>query len=135
MFQRLLQSSGIEAFNGPQGRILYVLWQAEGVPIATLCQQTGLAKNTLTAMLGRMEEAGLIRRAPSETDRRQVLIHLTDEARGLRDKYNEVSQEMNELFFTGFTEAEIQQLEGYLDRVICNLERVEKRQKRGEKKE
>ena len=55
VFQRLLAASGVEAFNGPQGRILYVLWQEDGVPIARLARKTGLAKNTLTAMLARME--------------------------------------------------------------------------------
>ena len=52
IFQRLLQESGVEEFNGPQGRILYVLWQKDEVPIVELSQKTGLAKNTLTAMLG-----------------------------------------------------------------------------------
>ena len=27
LFERLLRESGVEAFNGAQGRILYVLWQ------------------------------------------------------------------------------------------------------------
>ena len=60
IFQRLLQECGVEEFNGPQGHILYVLWQKDEVPIVELSQKTGLAKNTLTAMLGRMEEQGLI---------------------------------------------------------------------------
>ena len=50
IFQRLLQDSGVEEFNGPQGRILYVLWQKDEVPIVELSQKTGLAKNTLTVM-------------------------------------------------------------------------------------
>ena len=62
LFERILQDCGVEEFNGAQGRILYVLWQADGVPIVELSQKTGLAKNTLTSMLGRMEESGLILR-------------------------------------------------------------------------
>ncbi len=126
VFDRLLQGCGVEEFNGPQGRILYVLWQRDGVPIVELSQKTGLAKNTLTAMLGRMEENGLVTRCPSETDRRQSLIALTGKARGLKVKYDEVSQQMNALFFSDFAEAEIKELEGYLDRIVTNLEKVEK---------
>ncbi len=123
----------MEAFNGPQGRILYVLWQQENIPIVELSQKTGLAKNTLTAMLSRMEECGLIRRQASESDRRQTLISLTDKARSLQARYNQVSQAMNDFFFIGFSEEEIGTLEGYLDRIVANLEQTEKHMK--EKKE
>jgi len=123
----------VEAFNGPQGRILYILWQQENIPIVELSQKTGLAKNTLTAMLSRMEESGLILRQASESDRRQTLITLTDKARSLQTRYNQVSQAMNDFFFLGFSEEEIGTLEGYLDRIVANLEQTEKQMK--EKKE
>ena len=71
VFQRLLEDCGVEEFNGPQGRILYVLWQEDNVPIAALVRKTGLAKNTLTVMLARMEAAGLVTRRESPQDRRQ----------------------------------------------------------------
>ncbi len=131
VFERLLQDCGVEEFNGPQGRILYVLWQKDGVPIVELSQKTGLAKNTLTAMLGRMEENGLIARRAGKVDRRQSLIFLTEKARSLQAKYDEVSQQMNKLFFTGFEEAEIEELEKYLDRIVKNLEQSEKNLKQG----
>ena len=82
LFERILQDCGVEEFNGAQGRILYVLWQADRVPIVELSQKTGLAKNTLTSMLGRMEESGLILREQSEEDRRQTIISLTDKGAG-----------------------------------------------------
>lgn len=125
IFDRLLQASGIEEFNGPQGRILYVLWESEGVPIVELSQKTGLAKNTLTAMLARMEESGLIGREASASDRRKSLIVLTPKARALEKRYRQVSTQMNDLYFRDFQEAEIQVLEGYLDRIVANLEEAE----------
>lgn len=131
IFQRLLQDSGVEEFNGPQGRILYVLWQKDEVPIVELSQKTGLAKNTLTVMLGRMEEAGLIERKASDNDKRQSLIVLTKKARNLQDKYNEVSQKMNSVFYDGFTEKEILTMDGYLDRILENLEKTERSTKSG----
>ena len=126
VFQRLLQNSGVEEFNGPQGRILYILWQKEDVPIVELSQKTGLAKNTLTSMLGRMEEAGLIARKSGKTDRRQSLITLTEKARELEGKYREVSDLMNGIFYEGFTEEETKQMDGLLERILENLERSER---------
>lgn len=131
VFQRLLQDSGVEAFNGPQGAILYVLWQQDDVPIVELSQKTGLAKNTLTAMLRRMEDGDLITRRASEADRRQSLIVLTEKARGLQDQYDAVSQRMNELFFDDFSQTEINQLDGYLERIVSHLEQVERNLKQG----
>lgn len=131
VFERLLHDCGVEEFNGAQGRILYVLWQQDCVPIAELVLQTGLAKNTLTSMLARMEEAGLITRSASEKDRRQILISLTGKAKTLEERYMEVSQQMNELFFRGFSQGEIRLLEDTLDRIVSNLEKAESELKKG----
>ena len=124
VFQRLLTESGVEEFNGPQGRILYVLWQEDGVPIARLVQQTGLAKSTLTAMLARMESASLITRGPGESDGRQVIIKLTPRARGLQQKYDQVSQQMNSLFYDGMTQEDACTLDALLDRILANLQKL-----------
>lgn len=126
VFERLLSEANVNEFNGAQGRILYVLWQADSVPIIELSKKTGLAKTTLTGMLDRMEEAGLIRRNYDKTDRRQVRITLTQKARELSDKYNEVSSRMNEIFYRGFNDFEIEQFESYLSRIINNLTESER---------
>ena len=131
IFQRLLQESGVEEFNGPQGRILYVLWQKDEVPIVELSQKTGLAKNTLTAMLGRMEDAGLIKKKAAKSDKRQSLIVLTKKARDLQEKYDEVSQKMNEIFYKDFTEKEVVKIDQCLDRILANLEQSEKSTRNG----
>lgn len=121
VFEKLLAEADISEFNGAQGRILYVLWQADSVPIIELSKKTGLAKTTLTGMLDRMEEAGLIRRNYDKTDRRQVIITLTKKAKELNDKYYEVSHKMNEIFYKEFSDFEIEQFENYLYRIIDNL--------------
>ena len=135
VFQRLLADCGVEEFNGPQGNLLYLLWQADGVPIADLVKRSGLAKNTLTAMLGRMEEAGLLTRTQDSGDRRQVIIRLTPKARGLEEKYNQVSQQMNRLFYQGMTQEDARTLDGLLDRVLANLEGKEKEMKSKKRKD
>ncbi len=124
VFQRLLTESGVEEFNGPQGRILYVLWQEDGVPIAKLVRETGLAKSTLTAMLSRMEASGLVTRCPGQQDGRQVIVKLTPRARGLEEKYDQVSERMNSLFYQGMTQADADALDALLDRVLANLQEL-----------
>jgi len=122
VFNRLLREHGIE-FNSAQGRILFVLWKGDSIPITELADETMLSKSTLTSMLDRLEEAGHIRRDQSPGDRRVILIHLTDENKRLKNKYERVSREMTELFYEGFTWEEIKEFEGYLRRTLENLKK------------
>lgn len=122
IFDRMLADSGIDEFNGAQGRILYVLWQKDEISISSLSAQTSLTNTTLTAMLDRMEKSGLIVRKPDPGDRRNRLIVLTEKAKSLQDDYTRISRRMNEIYYSGFTEEEIVQFESYLQRVLNNLE-------------
>lgn len=121
VFTRLLQAHGIREVNGAQGRILFVLWRESPLPITELARRTGLAKTTLTGMLGRLERAGMIRRTAVAADRRMAGIALSDAAEALRGDYEAVSRHMETLFYRGFTQAEIETLEAGLARVLHNL--------------
>lgn len=121
IFDSLLQNAGIEEFNGAQGRILYVLWQEDNLPIVELSKRTGLAKTTLTSMLDRMEEREFLKRVPDSSDRRLLRIVLTPKAKELSDKYNEVSDEMSRIFYEGFSDQEIENFENTLEKILCNL--------------
>ena len=70
VFEKILAQEQIDEFNGAQGKILYVLWQKDHISIVELSKSVGLAKTTLTSMLDRMEENGLIKRLPDANDRR-----------------------------------------------------------------
>lgn len=121
VFEKLLAEHGISEFNGAQGRILFVLWERDGITISELSEKTGLAKTTLTAMLDRLEKIGHIQRKSDPADRRALKIVLTPEARGLKSQYDTVSAEMNEIFYGGFSDEEILAFEAYLGRVLENL--------------
>ena len=122
IFERVLTEKGIDAFNGAQGRILYVLWQRDGEPIKTVSDQCGLAITSLTTMLERMEKQGLICRVPDEKDRRKTLLFLTDKSKALRLDYEAVSQQMSGIYYAGFTDEEIARFEDDLRRIQRNLE-------------
>ena len=121
VFEKLLSRQGVDQFSGAQGRILYVLWNTEGIPISELSERTGLAKTTLTGMLDRMEASGQIRRVPDAADRRRTNICLTAEARALQADYDAVSDSMNAIFYHGFAPEEILTFETMLARVLQNL--------------
>lgn len=122
IFERILAEKNIDAFNGAQGRILYVLWQEDGVPIKIISEKSGLAITSLTTMLERMEKNGLINRKADEADKRKTLLFLTDKAKELKEAYDSVSNEMGNIYYRDFTDKEILQFEEYLNRIRVNLE-------------
>lgn len=124
-FDRLLRESGVDAFNGAQGKILYVLWEKGRLTITEISRCTSLAKTTLTAMLDRMEAGGLVVRKPDPVNRRQIFIELTPAAERLRGDYERVSEQTNEIFYEGFSEEEILQFERMLRRILANYEKRE----------
>lgn len=128
LLEKMLVEYGIDEFNGPQGRILYVLWNRDSISIQALADGTGLANATLTSMLDRMERRQLVKRLPAPGDRRKTLIALTPKARVLEQKYRAVSERMNELIYQGFSAEEAAQLEAYLERVLDNVRRTEMQQ-------
>ena len=110
IFEKILSEKNIDAFNGAQGRILYVLWQEDGISIRSLSTKCGLAITSLTTMLERMENQGLISRVQSETDKRKTLLFLTEKAHALKGEYDSVSDEMGSIYYKGFSEEEIKVL-------------------------
>ena len=129
VFEKLLAASGTDTFNGPQGKILDVLWQneKEGLPAHEIGRKTGLANSTLTSMLDRMESAGLVERRRSAEDRRVIRIRPGPKAQACREKYRSVSEEMTEIYFQGFTDEEIAAFEKTLLRVLENVRRADNR--------
>ncbi|MBN1427581.1 MAG: MarR family transcriptional regulator [Anaerolineae bacterium] len=120
IFAQKLQEYQIE-INPAQGRIMFVLWENDGLPINELAKKTSLAKSTLTSMLDRLEESGHLMRAPSQEDRRQILVHRTEKDRAWQAAYMEVSRKMGELFYSGFEESEVDVFERSLQRILDNL--------------
>ncbi|MFX1283489.1 MAG: MarR family winged helix-turn-helix transcriptional regulator [Promethearchaeota archaeon] len=121
IFAKKLKQYQLTEINPAQGRILFPLWQKDGISIRELSKETLLGKSTLTTMLKRLEDEGHIQRIPSEKDRRKTLIKLTEKNQKLQEKYVQVSSEMNDLFYQGLSEQEKDEFDRYLERILENL--------------
>ncbi|MCK5159257.1 MAG: MarR family transcriptional regulator [Candidatus Heimdallarchaeota archaeon] len=125
IFSKLLKKHQIE-INPAQGRIMFVLWREDNIPIQELAIKTSLSKTTLTSMLDRLEIMGYIARVPSNEDRRKICIKLTEKDKSLHEKYQQVSLEMTELFYQGLSNDEIDLFEKQLEKTYKNLIVAEK---------
>ena len=122
IFEKMLKDSGIDAFSGAQGRIMYVLWENGTLSVSQVCKLTSLANSTMTVMLDQMEVRGLINRTRNERNRKQILVSLTDTARLYKKEYDYISEKMNNLTYKGFSQEELMMYENMIIRIKKNLE-------------
>ena len=119
-FERLLLENGIQ-ISGGQGRILFILWKTDNLTISEISEKTSLAKNTVSVVINGMVNKGIVERNINPHNRRQTIVSLTEYAKSLQEKYEMVSQQMNVLFYRGFSEEEQRQFERYLARILKTL--------------
>jgi DNA-binding MarR family transcriptional regulator len=80
-----------------------------------------LTSSGTTKRLDRLERAGLIARTPDPSDRRGVLITLTDAGRELHDRAITAHLDNERDLLSGLTDAEREQLAGLLRRLQLTL--------------
>lgn len=103
----------------PQYLVLLVLWETDRVPVKLLSEKLLLQSNTLTPLLKRMQEAGLLDRARSQEDERSVVISLTEKGRELKAKAPAVAQQLAGNM--GISQEEARQLYVLLHKLIGNI--------------
>jgi len=102
----------------PRFDVLAALWRRrEGVTMSELSRMLLVSNGNATTVVDRLEKDGLVRRTPSETDRRTVFVGLTPEGlaqfEGLAADHE---AEVNRLF-GGLSEADLDTLTDILKRM------------------
>lgn len=78
----------------PQYLVMLSLWERDGVPIKHLVEETRLDSGTLTPILKRLEQKGLIARRKDEHDERQWLIQLSADGRKMHTEAQQIPQQL-----------------------------------------
>ena len=126
-YQKLLKKQPSAQFRSEQAKILSSLWYYENecMTFTDLSQRTGLANNTLTNMIKKLEEQGLVSLEACKIDKRKRYVSLTELGRAQKAIGDEVNYELGEQFYKGFSTQEIFEFESYLERIIQNLKEYE----------
>ena len=104
-----------------QWSVLVILWEVDGLTHKELSDRLAVETATISRTVDRMVRDGLVRRVRSETDRRQVHVHLTDKGAALwRDLVPE-AETMLTFALAGFSASEEETLRTLLKRVIHNI--------------
>ncbi len=73
---------------------MLALWEKSDETVKTLGERLFLDSGTLTPLLKKLEEQGLIKRERSRTDERNVLVHLTEQGLLLKNRALEVPEKV-----------------------------------------
>lgn len=94
---------------------------ANGVDSASgLCRGVSYDPGAMTRMIDRLERKGFVRRVRSPEDRRVVNLALTEEGKAVYPKLVARAAAATNRRLRGFTKAEAQQLEAFLQRMLVN---------------
>ncbi len=120
MDQYVRRNSG-GAFADPQrgqGRVMALLRMAPEVSQRDLVYLLGISKQALGELLSKLENCGYIERHPSESDRRVMMVTLTEKGKEAAEEMNQTQDRSAELF-TCLKEGELDNLKDYLERIIA----------------
>jgi len=101
--------------------VLCRLFVQEGMIQSDIAQQLSVQGATITDILQRMEEAGLVSRRRDPEDNRLVRVYLTDAGRDKERFIIEQFLKLEDTIFTDFKDSERAQLRKYLTRVLKNM--------------
>ena len=104
-----------------QFALLTCLWAEDGISQTELATRAYVDQTSLTRMLQRMEESGLVHRREDPEDQRINLVCLTPDARVLEERIMPLRRQGLQEAVAGLTEQEVAKLHSLLERVFCNL--------------
>lgn len=70
----------------PQYLVLMVLWEEDNLTVNDITRKLVLNTNTVTPLLKRMQQQGIIDRKRSDEDERKVIVQLTSKGRALQEE-------------------------------------------------
>jgi len=104
--------------------ILRALYEADGQHPHQLANKVGRAATSFTPLLDKLENKDLIRRRPDPTDRRAVLIYLTDDGKALRRRVQASADEIERRIKQVATEDEWKSFEHILSQLVTMKEEM-----------
>lgn len=101
----------------PQMHTLEVLGIHEAMRMKELAQRMGITTGTLTVLVDKLEAKGFVVRKPHQTDRRSIMVELTEKGQEMFEEHDRLHLRLIEELTSGFTEDEKEILLGCIDKM------------------
>ena len=118
--QKKFNASGLN-LTIEQWSVLYHLWKEDGKSQQELCNATFRDKPSITRLVDNLEKLGLVKRMPSENDRRINKVQLTKQALKLQEETMALAEETLNEALEGVPAEHINLCKEVLQKVYDNL--------------
>jgi DNA-binding MarR family transcriptional regulator len=105
-----------------QYRLLRLIMENDGIIQRDLAEEMDMRPSSLTEILVRLEQMGLIRREPDEKDQRVVHVRLTDAGRTMAEEASGAAEGLMGEMFKGMTEEDISEMLRLTKKLEANLD-------------
>ena len=112
--------AGLDITWAQWGTLLKIA-NGRGDTASDLCR-SGCDTGSMTRMLDRLEQKGLISRERSTEDRRVVLLRLTEAGKALYPQLPPIAVKVLNDHLRGFSREELETFKGYLRRMLANAD-------------
>lgn len=115
---RVLKPIGMDV---PRWRVLAILSEHEPASVTELCDHAVIRLSTMTRIVQRLAEAGLVTTRPREADGRVTEVSLTEAGRAAAVSVHQQASRIFRQGFAGFTAQEVAALNAVLQRLFDNF--------------
>lgn len=129
MRKRLEAAATNHQITATQFQVLRRLWRGDGLSAQWLAREADVDAATMSGVLDRLEDKGLVRREKDPADRRAVRVLLTETGSAMAPQLMETVRTINEEALQGLTPRDQKELHRLLGQVQANLERLETEEK------
>ncbi len=118
---RCMEQGKLYIVTPPQWGVIALLHESDGMTVGTISQMRGIDPPTVTGIIKRLEQNGLVERHNDRKDRRVVKVYLTTEGESILRILNPAVEAFNHSMLQGLSEGEQKTFLENLQRIIVNL--------------
>lgn len=107
--------------TGQQWRVLATLARQPGCKQGQVAEMIEVEPITLSRMIDRLQESGMVERRADPADRRAWCLHLTDQAIPLVEDMRAIANRLLDIALDGFSPDEMTRFADFIDRFRSNL--------------
>lgn len=111
--------------TGPQWRLLAQLRREPGMKQAPLAELLEVEPISLSRMIDRLQELGLVERRANPHDRRAWCLHLTAKADPLVDKIKAIADDLHVQMLDGLSKQQLDDIRNMLEHIRNNLSPID----------
>jgi DNA-binding MarR family transcriptional regulator len=108
-FQQLMQENGLD-FGHSGWIVLSRLWEEDGLSQQEISKRSGVAKPNISNYTDSLEKSNYLVRITDPNDSRNYKLYLTQKAKDLKNRCQQLAQQSNEEAMSSLDESEKQQL-------------------------